>query len=59
MDLYLQFNLIEEKQKTFVTTAFLRGKTEQWFTSILQDKLDKNEDDDELFKDYNNFKKKI
>ena len=57
LDMYYQFNEVDKK--TLFAATYLRGRAQHWFRPLLRAYMDDNKDEDELFKDFKNFKGEI
>ena len=53
------FNKVPEDKKTIFTTTFIRGRAERWMKPKLRSFYNDEEDTDDIFGDYDNFKTEI
>lgn len=59
VDVYFAFNSVPADKKTLFASTFLRGRAEKWLKPNLRKYLDDEEDEDNLFADFDNFKTEI
>ena len=59
VDVYFAFNKVPDDKQTLFASTFLRGRAERWLKPRLRQYLDDGEDIDDIFSDYDNFKKEI
>ena len=59
VDVYFAFNKMSDDKQTLFAFTFLRGRAERWLKFRLRQYLDDDEDIDDIFSDYDNFKKEI
>ena len=59
LEVYFMFDPLQEEKKTMLAVSYLRGRAQHWFKPTLRKFLDDQEDDDDLFAQFSNFKKEI